>query len=331
MISGFGIGAALAIGTSYASEVAPLRLRAPVQQGIVLFTVIMHTMALGIVRAFVPDIAPHSFSTVFAIQWALGGLSAIAFAAVPESPVYLVNRGRLDAARRTLNRICAGNSVDARMQELVQTIEEEQAAQRNQQGSYLECFKGTNLKRTMTAALTYSAIQIGGGPLLTQNILILIVAGLPAIHAFDIGIGGFALAVVGIVLNWFTMRFFPPTQHVHGWGYRQPHHDGRDRRALLRAWRRSTMGCCGFDTILLQVMGFPIADEISTYRLRGKTISIAAISMALTNWLFSFVVPYMYNVDTGNLGLRSAFVFAALSVFLIVGAWFYIPDTTLPT
>lgn len=81
-------------------------------------------------------------------------------------------------------------------------------------------------------------------------------------------------------------------------------------------------------TILLQVMGFPIAAEISTYRLRGKTISIAAISMALTNWLFSFVVPYMYNVDTGNLGLRSAFVFAGLSVFLIVAAWFYIPDTT---
>lgn len=208
MISGFGIGAALAIGTSYASEIAPLKLRAPVQQGIVLFTVIMYTIALGIVRAFVPDITPHSFRTVFAIQWALGGLSAIAFAVVPESPVYLVNRGRIDAARRTMDRIYSGNSVDARMQELVQTIEEEQTAQRNQQGSYLECFKGTNLKRTMTAALIYSAIQIGGGPLLTQNILILIVAGLPAIHAFDIGIGGFALAIVGIVLNWFTMRFF---------------------------------------------------------------------------------------------------------------------------
>lgn len=75
-------------------------------------------------------------------------------------------------------------------------------------------------------------------------------------------------------------------------------------------------------------MGYPIAAEISTYRLRGKTISIATIAMAFTNWLFAFVVPYMYNVDTGNLGLRSCFVFAGLSVFLIVAAWFYIPDTT---
>lgn len=208
MISGFGIGAALAIGTSYASEIAPLKLRAPVQQAIVLFTVIMYAVALGIIRAFVPDTSPHSFRTVFAIQWAVGGLSAIAFALVPESPVYLVNRGRIDAARQTMNRIYFGNSIDARLQELVQTIEEEQSEQRVQAGGYLDCFKGTNLKRTMTAAFIYSAIQIGGGPLLTQNILILISAGLPAIHAFDIGIGGFALAVVGTILNWFTMGFF---------------------------------------------------------------------------------------------------------------------------
>jgi MFS family permease len=141
MISGFGIGAALAIGTSYASEIAPLKLRAPVQQAIVLFTVIMYAVALGIIRAFVPDTSPHSFRTVFAIQWAVGGLSAIAFALVPESPVYLVNRGRIDAARQTMNRIYFGNSVDARLQELVQTIEEEQSEQRVQAGGYLDCFK----------------------------------------------------------------------------------------------------------------------------------------------------------------------------------------------
>lgn len=36
----------------------------------------------------------------------------------------------------------------------------------------------------------------------------------------------------------------------------------------------------------------------------------------------------MYNVDSGNLGLRTAFVWAGFSVLLIIGAWFLLPDTT---
>lgn len=208
MVSGLGIGAALAIGYTYASEIAPLKLRAPLQQAVVLCTVIMYAVALGIVRALVPDATPHSFRTVFAIQWAVGGLSTIAFTFIPESPVYLVNRGRLDAARKIMERVYPDNSANARMQELVHTIAEEKTTQQNQNGSYLECFKGTDLKRTMTAVLIYSALQIAGSSLLNQNILILISAGLPAVHAFDVGVGGFALAIIGIVVNWLTMGFF---------------------------------------------------------------------------------------------------------------------------
>ncbi|PSR80306.1 general substrate transporter [Coniella lustricola] len=335
IISGFGIGAAMAIGTTYASEMAPLKLRAPIQQAIVLCTVIMYAVGLGIVRVFVPDISEHAFRIVFAIQWVVGGLATIAFVLIPESPVYLIRHGSLDAARKIMERVYPGPSINARMQELIHTIEEEQSSEQNQDGSYIDCFKGTDLKRTMTAVLIYAALQIAGAPLLNQNILILILAGLPAVHAFDIGVGGFALAILGILLNWLTMGFFRRHNMFMAGGfvnlvlmvvigalYYVPG-DG----ALWAAAVVMNLLII-LQTILLQVMGYPIAAEISTYRLRGKTISIATISMAFSNWLVAFVVPYMYDVDEGNLGLRSAFVFAGLSVFLIVAAWIYIPDTT---
>ncbi len=39
-------------------------------------------------------------------------------------------------------------------------------------------------------------------------------------------------------------------------------------------------------------------------------------------------MPYIYNVDAGNLGARTGFVFAGTSVLLLLGAWYFVPDTT---
>jgi hypothetical protein len=36
----------------------------------------------------------------------------------------------------------------------------------------------------------------------------------------------------------------------------------------------------------------------------------------------------MYNVDSGNLGARTGFVFAGVTALLIWGAWAIVPDTT---
>ena len=65
-------------------QVAPLRLRGIVQQGIVLTYIFMLGMGLGVVRIFVPNVSPQAFRIVFAIQWVVGGIAVIAFALTPE-------------------------------------------------------------------------------------------------------------------------------------------------------------------------------------------------------------------------------------------------------
>jgi MFS family permease len=84
MINGFAIGAMLSSAMTYASEVAPQAIRSQVQSVLVLFTISMQAVGLGIVRAFVPDLAPQAFRNIFAVQWAVGGLVIIAFSVVPE-------------------------------------------------------------------------------------------------------------------------------------------------------------------------------------------------------------------------------------------------------
>jgi hypothetical protein len=42
-------------------------------------------------------------------------------------------------------------------------------------------------------------------------------------------------------------------------------------------------------------------------------------------------MPYIYNVDAGNLGARTGFIFAGTSILLFVGTWYLVPDTTAMT
>ena len=78
----------------------------------------------------------------------------------------------------------------------------------------------------------------------------------------------------------------------------------------------------------MQAPGWSIAAEISSYRLRAKSMSLGMMAQTFTTWLITFIVPYMYNVDSGNLGARTGLVFAGASVLLIWGAWSIVPDTT---
>ncbi len=75
-------------------------------------------------------------------------------------------------------------------------------------------------------------------------------------------------------------------------------------------------------------MGWPIAAEMSSYRLRAKTISIGVICQTISTWVTLFTVPYMYNVDSGDLGARTGFVFIGTTVLLLVAGYFMVPDIT---
>lgn len=84
MIHGVVVGGLIIVGTAYASEAAPIRLR-----GLLLsclaFVVVMQAIGLGVVRAFVPDLPPSTFRNAFALQWLVGGLPIVAFFQVPEN------------------------------------------------------------------------------------------------------------------------------------------------------------------------------------------------------------------------------------------------------
>lgn len=178
----------------------------------------MQTAGLGVVRAFVPDVRTSAFRTIFALQWFVGGLPIIAFFLAPEyvllsylviagaypirSPNYLLLKGRTDAARKSVACLYGpDNHIDARLAHLQSGIRHE--TKQDQKASYLDCFKGTDRKRTLTVCLLMFGNGLTGTAFLTQNIYFLTLAGLPVIHCFDINIGGFVLALILMPIVWY--------------------------------------------------------------------------------------------------------------------------------
>ncbi|PMD44964.1 MFS general substrate transporter [Hyaloscypha variabilis F] len=337
MINGVAVGGLISVGTTYASEVAPIRLRGLLLSGLAFFVVVMQAMGLGVVRAFVPDLRPLAFRTAFALQWLVGGLPMIAFFLVPESPNYLLLKGRKEAAHNSMARIYGkANHVDARLAHLQSGIQHEM--RQDQKATYLDCFRGTDRKRTLTVWLLQLGNSLIGSALLTQNIYFLTLGGLPVIHAFDINIGGFCLALVIMPFTWYfgdkvgrrplylggVIGNIIAMGVIGGLGYTPTSDKGAIWAIavllnLLITWQIFTV----------VLISWSMPPEISSYRLRQLTQSISVITSAFTSWLFQFCTPYMYNVGagSGNLGAKTGFVFMGTSVVLLLLAWVYIPET----
>jgi hypothetical protein len=228
------------------------------------------------------------------------------------------------------------NNAEARLAREIHIIRiENENTSHSPEMSWTSCFRGSDFKRTVTAALLFSLTNLAGAAFLSQNIYFLITAGLEAVHSFDIGIGGFAFAALliassgvylqrisrrnailgGLIFNSVLMTIIGALYFASG-------------RGSLWAIAILMNVLISFQAAILQGVGWAVAAEVPTPTLRAKTISLGLCGQTLSAWLFQFITPYMYNVDSGRLGSRVGFVHAGITILLLVGVWFLVPDTT---
>jgi hypothetical protein len=252
------------------------------------------------------------------------------------SPLWLIRKQKIDRARKVMKTLYGANDFEARLAREMHIIRvENEGASLSPEISWMSCFRGSNIKRTATTALLFSLTNLAGAACLSQNIYFLITAGLEAVHSFDIGIGGFAFAALliafsgvylqrvsrrnailgGLIFNLVMMTIIGALYFATGKG-------------SLWAIAIIMNVLISFQAAILQGVGWAVAAEVPTPTLRAKTLSLGLCGQTLTTWLFQFVTPYMYNVDSGRLGSRVGFVHAGITILLLVGAWFLVPDTT---
>lgn len=227
----------------------------------------------------------------FALQWAWPVPLIVGIWLAPESPWWLVRNGRLEDAKRSIQRLASKNSnnnADESVAMMVHTNELEKEI--NEGTSYLDCFRGVDLRRTEISCLTWACQNLCGSGLMGASSYFYNAAGLDPSASYTMALVQYALGAIGVVLAWFAMsRFGRRTLYVYGLAALTilmfivgcislaPNATNKDNINISASWATGSM-LLVFTFIYDFTVGpicYSLVSEIPSTRLRQKTVVLA--------------------------------------------------------
>lgn len=315
LLNGFNVGVLAAVGTTYVGEITPLALRGLMTCLLALAYTVGPLVCSIILNSVGTATTRWAYRGIFCSQYGFLVIGTLFVPFMPESPWWLLSRNKDDKALRSLKKLGYNKEGEAEKRLAVIRVTLEQIAKETEGVTYLECFRKSNLRRTIisVAPLSIQAISgvifIAGYSTYYQQL-----AGYSTSESFKLFIALQIVSMLGNVCSWDLV-------------------DRLGRRFLI-LWGVGTL------TILLLVVGglatagttssikgaialmivygwiynvsigsvaYNLLTEVATSRLRVKTISIGICCQSLWYTMWSFVLPYLFNPDHANLGAKVCF------------------------
>ncbi|KAL2842159.1 general substrate transporter [Aspergillus pseudoustus] len=338
IIFGLAMGFMQGNTQAYVSEVAPIHIRGFMLSLFQLWIVLGAFLATCVLEGTSKVTGSWSWKAAIVSQYGIGAFCLlIFFFLATESPYWLLIKGRHEAAQNVLLRLRGkepGFAVNTEMAIINATIQHEQE-ESSSKVSYLECFKGADLRRTLIACLPMVMQQFCGFPLCGNYLAYFLkLSGLD--NAFMITLISTLLSLAAVLLSFAlienvgrrpqllagTLGMTPCLLAVTvlGWVARGTTANGQALAAFSIMW-------CVFYYISLGAIGWTIVGEVSSSRLRAKTTAIATAVNALCNLVWSIAIPYLINEEDANLGPKAGVVFLGPAVGLTIVAFFAVPET----
>jgi len=197
MLCGLPWGVFATTAPAYASEVLPLSLRVYMTSYTNMCFIMGQLIAAGVLSGLSTRQDQWAYRIPFALQWAWPVILFPILLFAPESPWHLVRHGKLEEAENVIRRLVRKSSgIDPRniLAYIVHTNELEVELEAGT--SYLDCFKGIELRRTEIACMAFAG-QVFAGSLFAYNSTYFfqqIGLGTKATYRMNVGGTGMALA-----------------------------------------------------------------------------------------------------------------------------------------
>lgn len=205
--------------------------------------------------------------------------------------------------------------------------------------TYIECFRKSNLRRTIISIMPLSIQALSGIAFAASySTYYMQLAGFSTAESFKLQIVQQVISLIGNVMSWYLVDRVG-RRNLTFWGlfvltiilFVMAGLAVVASAAALKGAIAMILLYCWWYNVTIGATAFTILCETSTSRLRVKTIAIGLALQNALNTMWSFVLPYLFNPDKLNLGGKLGFIFGGLAVLCLVYLWFYQPETAART
>lgn len=207
LFQGICIGMLLCVTQTYMSEVLPVVLRGPIIAFYPIFTLLGQLVGSIVVYTSLKHTGAESYRICFASQWPFSAIPFVLSALLPESPTWLLRRGRIETALKEQKKLDTelvdSQAVIDELQASILAEDEERATQR-----YSDCFKGVNTRRTLIVAFANIIPQMFGLQLLANASYFMQVVGMGSSNSLIFLILGIGLGLIANVVSLWALNAF---------------------------------------------------------------------------------------------------------------------------
>ncbi|KAH7127828.1 general substrate transporter [Dactylonectria estremocensis] len=341
LFSGMGVGMLQATLPLYLTEIAPTQLRGFFINAYTFWFVLGQLFAsVALNRLNAAD--PYDFRTAIYSQWGPIGGIAIIFIILPETPWWLVSKGKFDKAAKVLQKYnghVEGYNVQEHIGIMNATImTERHIAKRDSKEGIWAVFQGRNLLRFIISAW----------PKITQQFVGLAVFNTYATYFFQYA-GNKDPFLVTLILSSVQLLSMLLTATLTDSYGRRPLAVYPYAVTVVSVLCLGIIGCfdytkkatsalliffaclATFSTTGASAIGYAYSAELPQQRLRAQT---AGWGLAVSNMIavmFSFCTPLMINGSSTQWGVKTGFFFAGTGSVAVIIAWFILPEVARRT
>ncbi|TFB03890.1 Maltose permease MAL31 [Trichoderma ghanense] len=328
------------ITVTYASEVCPVALRGYLTTYVNFCWGLGQEIGIGVIYGMLKRNDQWAYRIPYGLQWMWPLPLFIAIYFAPESPWWLVRRGKAEEAKKSLLRLTSLNretdfDADETVAMMVHTtaLEEKMTAG----ATYWDCFKGVDRRRTEIVCMTWAIQNLSGNAFSNYSTYFLQQAGLSTKDSYSFALGQYAINMVGVFGAWglMTMGIGRRSLYLYGLcglcsmlfilGFLGLVPESHRREGSLATGSIMVVWAL-FYQLTVGTVCYSLVGELSSRRLQIKTVVLARNLYNIVGIITNVLTPYMLNPTAWNWSNYTGFFWGGICFCCIVYTYFRLPE-----